>query len=227
MREGRKGKERRNAISVCIDEGRSTRLCGRFEGAHGCIPRHTEGAGLASAPRKSRSGSLPLQAPSSRSQNRAGGICFCQFSRACRCFFDGGGSNGANLNSLMTKTPVLRTPPEGGRQTSRPRHSASSHRPPRPALGLRQSTPSVAASTRVSSTWPSRYWGPHTTSRKCASAFLRRSCTAYTLSRGRVLPDGSPRTNLKKSFSSSSRKAPLQQRQHLRHPRQPTVHPVT
>jgi hypothetical protein len=73
----------------------------------------------------------------------------------------------------------------------------------------------------------SRYWGPHTTSRKCVSAFLRRSCTVYTLSRAHVLPDGSPRTNLKKRFSSSSRKAQLQQRQHLRHPRQPTVHPVT
>ena len=64
----------------------------------------------------------------------------------------------------------------------------------------------------VSSNRPSRYWGPHTTSRKCVSAFLRLSCTAYTLSRAHVLPDGSPRTNLKKHCSSSSRKAPMQQR---------------
>jgi hypothetical protein len=94
-------------------------------------------------------------------------------------------------------------PQDGGRQTSHPRSSASSLRPSRLALRLRQSTPLVAASMTVSSNWPSRYWGPHTTSRKCVIAFLRRSCTAYTLSRAHVLPDGSPRTNLKKRFSSS------------------------
>ena len=118
--------------------------------------------------------------------------------------------HGTNLNSLWPRRQVLRAPQECGHQPCRSRRSAFPHRKPRPALRLRRSTRQAAAFMMVCSRRSSRYWRPHTTSRRCVSALLRRSCTAYSPSRAHAPPDGSVLTNVQKRFSSSSRTAPLQ-----------------
>jgi hypothetical protein len=58
----------------------------------------------------------------------------------------------------------------------------------------------------------SPFWPPHTPNRRRENAFPRRLCVTFKLSNAHASPDGLPRANLRRSFSSYSRNAALQRR---------------